>query len=465
MRHLSSRFVIVLSSFAVALSPAFSTATAQRPLPPDSAVLATIRDRVETKRSSGMVVGLIDADGRRRVVAYGAGANGAPLDEHSVFEIGSVTKTFTGSLLAEMVARGEVRLDQPVAELLGPGVVIPERSGRKITLVDLATQSSGLPRMPANFAPKDPSNPYADYDGAKMLGFLAGYQLPRDIGERYEYSNLGVGLLGFALARKANTSYERLVTDRLLRPLGMTESGITLTPAMSARLAPGHDRGLAPQRTWDLDALAGAGAIRSTVGDMLRYLAAHMDSTSRPLGRTLALTHERRAAGPAPSLSLGLNWHRLHNAGGDTIVWHNGETGGYHSFVGWDPARRVGVVILSNSATSINDIALHVLDDRLPLTKAALQRTAVALAPEVLERYVGVYQLAPTFSIAVTREGAGLFLQATGQPRFPLFAEAEGKFFLRVVDAQIEFTTDSAGAVDALVLAQNGGRQRGARVR
>lgn len=424
-----------------------------------------IRERVESRRSSGIVVGLIDPDARRRVVAWGTGAGGAPLDEHSVFEIGSVTKTFTASVLAEMVARGEVRLDQPVAELLGPGVVIPERNGRKITLLDLATQSSGLPRMPGNFAPRDPSNPYADYDGARMLGFLAGYQLPRDIGERYEYSNLGVGLLGFALARKANMSYERLVAERILRPLEMAESGVTLTPALTARLAPGHNSGLDPQRTWELDALAGAGAVRSTVGDMLRYLAAHMDSASRPLGRAFATTHERRRAGPQPNLSLGLAWHRLNNAAGDTIVWHNGETGGYHSFVGWNPARRVGVVVLSNSATNIDDVALHILDERIPLTRPPVQRVAVDLAPEVLARYVGVYQLAPTFSIAITREGSALHLQATNQPRFPLYAESEGKFFLRVVDAQVEFTKDGTGAVDALILVQNGARQRGARVK
>ena len=452
----ASAFAIVLSSVALAAAPA----AAQYSLPSDSVVRATIRERVSGKRSSGIAVGLIDANGKRRFIADGAGDNGAPLDEHSVFEIGSVTKTFTASLLADMVARGEVRLDQPVAELLGAGAVIPERNGRKITLVDLATQSSGLPRMPSNFAPADRTNPYADYDGPKLLTFLAGHQLTRDVGEKYEYSNLGMGLLGFALARKANVSYERLVTERVLRPLEMRESAITLSPAMAARLAPGHDESLMPTRTWDLDALGGAEAIRSTVSDMVRYLAAHMDSTSKPLGKTFAMTHGRRFGTAQPNLSLGLAWHRLNNMSGDTLVWHNGQTGGYHSWVGYSPALHVGIVILSNSATSIDDIALHFMDGRIPLTKPPVVRTEVAVAPDVLETYLGVYQLAPTFAITVTREGAQLFIQATGQPRFPAFAEAEGRFFLRVVDAQIEFTKDGSGTVDALILVQNGARQR-----
>ena len=448
--------VLALASLALAAAPA----AAQYALPTDSVVRATITDRVDAKRSSGIAVGLIDADGKRRFIAYGSGANGAALDEHAVFEIGSVTKTFTGSLLADMVARGEVRLDQPVAELLGPGAVIPERNGRKITLVDLATQSSGLPRMPNNFAPADPANPYADYDGTRLLAFLAGHQLTRDVGEKYEYSNLGMGLLGFALARKANMSYERLVTERIFRPLGMRESAVMLTPELTARLAPGHDEAFNPQRTWDIDALAGAGAVRSTVSDMMRYLAAHMDSTSKPLGRTLAMTHGRRFGTMQPNMSLGLAWHRLNNMSGDTLVWHNGQTGGYHSWVGYNPARRVGIVMLSNSAANIDDIALHFMDERIPLIKPPVKRPEIAVAAEVLEQYVGVYRLAPTFAITVTRDGAQLSIQATGQPTFPVFAEAEGKFFLKVVDAQIEFTKDGTGAVDALILVQNGARQR-----
>src|SRR5215207_3324419 len=141
----------------------------------DSAVRAIVRERVGAKHTVGLAVGLLDPDGRTRTVAEGAGPAGRRLDEHSVFEIGSITKTFTAAVLAGMAAEGRVRLDQPVAELLPAGWTLPSRNGRQITLVDLSTHSSGLPRMPGNFAPTDPANPYADYDSTRLRAFLASY--------------------------------------------------------------------------------------------------------------------------------------------------------------------------------------------------------------------------------------------------------------------------------------------------
>ena len=352
-----------------------------------------------------------------------------------------------------------------MAELLPAGTVVPGRGGRAITLLDLATQSSGLPRMPDNFAPKDPANPYADYDGTRMLAFLARYQLPRDIGAKYEYSNLGVGLLGYALAAKAGVTYERLVTDRVLRPLGLTETAITLTPGMAARLAPGHNASGGEVKNWDLDAFAGAGALRSTVHDMLRYVGANIDPSASPLGPALAATHEKRFQTDQPNLSLGLAWHRLVSRTGDTVVFHNGGTGGYRTFIGFDPGRRVGVVVLSNTSTSVDDIGFHLLDERAPLDKPPAPHKEIALPAGTLQRFVGVYPLSPTFAITITRDGGKLFARATDQPPFELFPEAETKFFLKAVDAQIEFETDSAGNVTALVLVQNGVRQRGPRTK
>ena len=160
-----------------------------------------------------MVVGTIDADGGTSMAAYGDPGPGAlPLDADSLFEIGSITKVFTATLLADMVDRGEVALDDPVSKDLPETVRVPERNGRKITFVDLATQSSGLPRMPDNMHPRDPANPYADYTLEQLYDFLGRFTLTRDIGSQYEYSNLGVALLGGALARRAGASYEALLT-------------------------------------------------------------------------------------------------------------------------------------------------------------------------------------------------------------------------------------------------------------
>lgn len=456
-------FRATAAGLAIVLAGVGRPVVAQRPLPSDSVVRAIIRQRVDEGRNVGIAVGLVDADGRTRFLAYGRGAGGTPLDEHSVFEIGSITKTFTAALLADMVASGAVRLDQPVAELLPPGTIIPSRGGRQITLKDLASHTSGLPRMPDNFAPRDPENPYADYGGQRLLAFLARYELPRDIGARHEYSNLGAGLLGYSLAAKAGTTYERLVTDRILRPLGLTETAITLTPEMRARLAPGHDPGGKVVKNWELDALAGAGALRSTVHDMLRFLAANIDSRASSLGPVLAATHGKRFQTDQPSLSVGLGWHRLVTPSGDTVLMHNGGTAGYLTFTAFDPRRRAGVVVLSNSAISVDDIGLHLLDEQIPLTKAPAARREIALSADALQRFVGAYPFAPNFIITVTRQDDELFVQATGQPQFRLFAEEGTKFFLKVVDAQIEFETDAAGMVTGLVLAQNGRRQRAPR--
>jgi CubicO group peptidase (beta-lactamase class C family) len=154
------------------------------------------------------------------------------------------------------VQKSEVALTDPVSKFLPPTVKIPERNGRKITLQDLSTQSSGLPRMPSNFTPKDMTNPYADYSVEQLYQFLSGYELTRDIGEKYEYSNLGVGLLGHALSLRAGTSYEALVKARITGPLGMTSTSIALTPDMKARFAVGHDGDLKAVSAWDIPTLA-----------------------------------------------------------------------------------------------------------------------------------------------------------------------------------------------------------------
>ena len=427
------------------------------PLPSDSALKALLAARVQTfpdtaRHGEGIVIGLLDATGGRRYVAIG-------VDTGSVFEIGSITKTFTASILADMVARGEVRLDDPVAKFLPPSARIPARGGKQITLLDLATQSSGLPRMPTNMTPHDSSNPYADYSVQQMYVFLGGYELPRDIGATYEYSNLGMGLLGHALALKAGMSYEALVTQRVLTPLGMRETAITLTPALKAKLAPGHDPEGHVVPNWDLPTLAGAGALRSTARDMLIYLAANLDTATR-LERAMSDAHTARREAGSPTTKIGLAWHlssRPPPVG--TVVWHNGGTGGYRTFAGFDPIRRVGVVVLSNLNASVDDIGFHLLDETFALRTPTAQRTEVAVDSLVLQHYVGDYQLAPTFQIVVTREGTHLFVQATGQPRFGIFADSDSTFFLKVVDAQITFRPDG------MVLHQNGQHLPGRKVR
>lgn len=319
------------------------------------------RARVERIRSGGMVLATIDADGRSSVAADGdAGPGALPLDADSVFEIGSITKVFTATLLADMVDRGEVKLDDPVQKFLPSSVRVPQRGGRQITLLDLTTQSSGLPRMPDNLRPRNPTNPYADYTVDQMYAFLSEYKLTRDIGAQYEYSNLGVGLLGHALARQACKSYETLVTERILKPLHMAHTGITLTPWMQRHLVKGHDSTGAVVANWDIPALAGAGALRSTMNDMLVFTRANLTPPGRRLHRAMKATHASRRPTGRPDLSVGMGWH-IRRANGHDIVWHNGGTGGYHTWIGFDEARGIAAVVLTDTQVGADDLGYELL--------------------------------------------------------------------------------------------------------
>ena len=350
---------IALGFTAVAL------ASLRAQTPDEAAVRALLAERIAAKKSTGIVAGVIDGK-TRLAAAAGASGTSRALDGDSVFEIGSISKVFTGAVLADMAARGEVSLDDPVAKYLPAAIKVPSRNGKSITLLDLTTQSSGLPRMPDNFAPKDPENPYADYSVDQLYDFLSRYELPRDPGERYEYSNVGVGLLGHALSRRAGMSWEALVTKRILVPLGMRDSAVTLSPSLRGRLALGHDDSGRVVPNWDIPTFAGAGALRSTANDMLKFLAACMGEGDPRVVAALAEAQKPRRPTTRPNLEVGLGWHVMHRGTID-VVWHNGGTGGYHSWTGFDAKRRRGVVVLSNSSSSIDDIGLHLVEPELSL--------------------------------------------------------------------------------------------------
>ncbi|MGA8806296.1 MAG: serine hydrolase [Thermoanaerobaculia bacterium] len=448
----------VLKRLAVVLSLLFLSNAAVAAVVSDADIRAILADRIDVQHQGvGIVVGVIDPTGRR-VVAYGKTAkDGKAVNADTVFEIGSVTKVFTSLLLADMVRRGEVALTDPVSKYLPPNVKMPKRGGRKITLIDLSRHTSGLPRRPSNLNPADPANPYADYTVAQLYEFLATVQLTRDIGSAYEYSNVGGALLGHILARRAGTDYETLVRTRILGPLAMKSTAITLSNAMKDRLATGHDGALQPVPNWDLPTLAGSGALRSTANDLLTFIGANIGLQKSPLASPMAAMRIRRRRTGTPGLDIALGWHisTLHE---HEIVWHNGGTGGYRTWIGFDPKSRTGVVVLSNTGTDagVDDIGAHLLDPAVPLVQAPKQRKEVKADAAILERYTGSYALTPAFVITVTREGDHLYAQATAQRRLEIFAEDDRNFFYKVVDAQITFVVDATGRATSLVLHQNG---------
>jgi CubicO group peptidase (beta-lactamase class C family) len=298
--------------------------------------------------AAGVTIGVIRG-GVQRVFAFGTAK------PDSIYEIGSITKTFTGLVLAQMIAQGKVTLDEPVRELLPAGTAA-KPTGAEISLLDLVTQHSGLPRMPDNFQPTDIKNPYADYHAADLYRFLAKYGLQKPADATFLYSNLGVGLLGQALANRAGMSYPRLLEQQVIAPLGLHDTVVSLSPAQQSRFIQGYTATHSPAHSWELDALAGAGAIRSTAADMLIYLNANLHpdqlpqtAAGKPAGRTLAASlaqsHELRADSEA-GMRIAFAWMFVPAS---ATYWHNGGTGGYSSYAFFSPQHDYAAIVLMNN--------------------------------------------------------------------------------------------------------------------
>ena len=411
--------------------------------------------RIEAGDCVGIVVCVVDehgsccaSDGVRQI------GKDDKVNEKSVFEIGSITKAFTGVLLADMAARGEVSLDDPVERYLPPGKKMPRRGDKEITLRDLANHRAGFPSLPDNLESADPDNPYADYDEKRLLEFLGKHELSRAPGEKYEYSNLGVGLLGYVLARKAGKPYEQLVVERICRPLKMNDTSVALSEDMKSRLAWGHSLGK-QVKNWDIGVLGGAGALRSTPLDMVTFVEFNLKLADTPLSKAFQASYKDAIETGREGLSVALGWH-IWNKHGTRIIWHNGGTGGYRSFAGFAPDKKKGVVVLTNTDMDLDGVGLYILEPKYELPKI---RKTVQVSGETLEPYLGYYELRPGRVMHITRDGDQLFAEVSGQEKFPLFAESETKFFFKIVDAQLTFVHGEGGGVDHLILHQGGERK------
>jgi CubicO group peptidase (beta-lactamase class C family) len=354
------RYLIILLLFLTSL--AFS----QKKIS-DAQIKEIIKREVNNGRSPGIVVGILDENGKS-VFGYGKinKESGKSPDGNTLYEIGSITKVFTSLLLEDMAERGELSVNDPISKFLPKNVIVPTKVGKEITLLDLSTQISGLPRMPDNFRPEDSNNPFVDYTPEKLYEYLSSYKLTRGVGEKYEYSNVGVGLLGHILSLRAGTDYETLVRKRICDPLKMTSTVITLTPELKERLAIGYNENGKPVKNWDFSVLAGAGAIKSTVNDMLLFSEANLGLRKTNLSNAMEEIQQIKHNTTVNDLYIGMGWH-IWTRFDKAIVWHNGGTGGYRTFIGLDKENKKAIVILSNSSSGVDDIGLHFLDDRFEL--------------------------------------------------------------------------------------------------
>ena len=442
-----------------AASGLFIETACGEPLSTDD-ILTTLRERVDTTRQSvGIVAATFDAN-TQQTVPYGKSdsRNNRPLDGDTVFEIGSITKVFTALLLAEMVTRGEVALDDPVSKYLPERVHIPERGGIQITLRHLASHTSGLPREPAGFVFRDDIDPYATFTTDQLYSAVANSWLQYEPGLHSTYSNLGFGLLGHVLTLRANASYDELILSRICDPLNLADTRASLTPSMQERLAQGHRADLKPAMNWDWPpAIAGAGALRSTTNDLVRFMRATcLPEPQGPLSKAAALLLEKRWP-LVPNIFLRNSSYpgwQARKANGDEIICHNGLTGGYCGHVGLSTKLKSGAVVLSNTAINmIDDIGFHLANSAF---KVANYLPKVTVDQRVLASYEGVYKLTPTFSMTIRAADGHLFYRGTGQSEFELFAESENRFFLRIADVQGTFLRNKDGLVDRLLLQLNG---------
>ena len=435
--------VAVLALFSVGVARAGTLASADDM----RSVLATY---VAAYPKAAVAAGVVDGTNVSTYFTSGPTA----VDENTVFQIGSVTKTFTGTLLAQMVLAHEVALDDPIAKYLPAGVTAPSFEGKPITLLTLAEQTSGLPRLPANLSPADWANPYAEYTPAAMYAFLSHYKLTRAPGAQYEYSNYGVTLLGQLLANGAGKPYAQLIEERILRPLGMTHTTVTGTAQSRASLVAGYSLGGTPKRPWDFGTLGAAGSIESSLHDMLIYLKANLAAPEGPLGPAMALAQQpRMPVGLNGILRIGLLWQSNVKSG---ITFHNGEAGGFRAWIGYDRATHQGVVVLGNiTSPDIDTIGTHALAPYIPAPQPP-PAAALEASP-----YGGAYVLSPAFAITVYKTGGKLFAQATGQPALPLQQTSPTVFTVQGVDAKLVFELDSNGVANAVTLQQNGLEQRG----
>jgi CubicO group peptidase (beta-lactamase class C family) len=407
----------------------------------------------------GIVVGTISSEGRK-IISAGERRSDDPRPPNgdTVFEIGSVTKVFTALLLAEMAEKNEVGLNDPVAKYLPAGFKIPERNGKTISLLDLATHTSGLPFMPNESAILNDSAA-GKFSIADLRRFVGSYELRSGVGEKWDYSNVGYWLLSEALAGRAGLDYETLLRKRVITPLGLSNTAFALSPKMKANFAAGHNAVLqqaSPISTLPIySIMPAAGGLYSTVNDLLKLLAVAMDYKHSPLDGAMRLTWNMCRPMSRDGFEQALGWTIIREQN-SLLIAHDGGTFGYATSIAWNPFRRVGVVMLSNQVANVGDIARHLLRPSIPLEKpTARKRTEVALDPATLDIYVGNYEATGEGIFAVTREADSLTIRSPaewGLPKFRLHPENRRDFFAAELPMRVAFQFENDGSVKKMLV-------------
>lgn len=441
------------STLALPLALLLSAAAVPAAPPPD---LQARLDAWRRDQSGGVALAWVDRDGATLLQSGRLDGPDSPaITADTPFEIGSVTKVFTAILLAEAERQGKVRRDDPAAAHLLPAGDPALAALGRVTLLSLATHTSGLPRLPFNLGPNPDGNPdpYAAYDRAMLVAALRQHGPVAPAGQSVAYSNFGAAVLGEAVASAWGTTYADALQRHVLTPLGLKATTVGLAGTLPPDgLAPGHAGGRRVPN-WTFQAMAPAGALRSTTRDLATFLAACLASDG-PLRPALAASFAPQRAAEDVGGRVALGWF-LTNDAERPVTWHNGATAGSHAFVGFCPATGTGVALLANLQQGLEELGFGLLGTK----PSRPQVDTVANAAD----YVGRFPLAPTFAIDITQQGGRLRGQATGQPPFALRPVGPDRFALVGVPAEISFERGGDGQVAALVLHQNGLDQRAPR--
>jgi len=451
------RFVCL---FIVCFSTLFApfAVNAQEDLAPKVRRLA--QPYVDSNTVVGLSIGVLRGSESATVHLGKTNEKGPKPDNGTIYEIGSISKVFTNLLLADAVVQGKFKLEQDAQDLLPKDVTMPKWKNQSITLLDLATHSSGLPRLPDNMPWGDKQDPYADYTSKLAHKFLNSHNLQRAPGEKSEYSNFGVALLGHMISDNASSGYDELLQNRVVEPLQMQSTAIKLTPAMKKRSATPYMGPGLPTVGWNFADMPGAGGIRSTTSDMMKFAKANLRGTDGELGKAMELAWKQHRN--SKESRMGLGWQ----IAADGSRWHNGQTGGFHSMLMLNRKAKLGVVLLSNTGTMEVDRLAHDIVEMLSgkEVKPREFKPEIQVDEKVMQQYVGRYDLAPTVAFTIAVDDGQLTVQLTGQPKIPLYAKSETEWFCKVVPAEITFELDDSGKCVSLELFQNGIRQKAKRV-
>ena len=405
------------------------------------------------------------------IVHAGTAGKSGVANNLTVYEIGSVSKIFTSLLLADAVVRGEIELDT-AAIVSHSNVQLPAKEGRPIRWIDLSTHRSALPRLPSNMNLTDLRNPYQNYDSKKAATFLDLYDLPRKPGESQEYSNFAVSLLGYLVAQNEGKSYEELLKERIAKPLRMTDCTISLDKDQKRRLATPHSAYGTKATPWTFADLPGAGGIRATMRDMMRFARAQLHPPKGKLGEAIELAWKQHTDADDSGAPMGLGWMI---AGDGQTRWHNGQTGGYHASLFVNREINCAVVLLCNTAVfdKIDELAINLIRhaagtrdlESEPHEKKDDEKVAHGIDAKHRARLEGRYRLTKNFIFTVRDRDGRMMVSITNQPTQEVFPDSPSRWSYRGVAATLEFKLPKAGPAKSLVLHQNGMRKTARRIK